>query len=733
MPILHHFHHLQLTKEQEQALLSMDDFLQSNERVFMLKGYAGTGKTTLLKGICEYLHERQNRFSLMAPTGRAAKVISQKTKQPASTIHKVIYSFNDLDEIKVLDEDGQESFKYFYKINTNADVINRIFIVDEASMVSDIESEGEFFRFGSGFLLKDLFEFSKINQPTTESKIIFIGDPAQLPPVGMNFSPALDEEYLEKTYQLKAKQDVLTVPIRQKEDNRVLQCATQLRQCISAGFYNNFDLTPDHKYIYQPSYQEFIDTYKSFEKNRIVITYKNKTAYDINQHIREDKFPGNHHIMPEDLIIVGNNNYMHGVMNGEFGLVLDASEQTISRRYEIKVKKEVVSVKLVWRYVELLFKAEDGNDNIVKGYILENNLEEDLNSAERRALYIDFKVRNPGLKPKTPAFKDAIKNDLFFNAIMLRYGYAVTCHKAQGGEWKHVFVIWDYASGEKFNFYEDNQVKAGKTNAGFYRWAYTAITRTADKLININPPYFTPFTGLSFVVNSFRATLEDETGNSSRQLEINCGAEETAALSKFDLLHRPVFLQDKFLQINMLVKSRYIDVASIEHQDWKEIYTFQREHLRVKVIFNYNKKQQFSSFQKIPAGSNSDELFVEIASLLNEQVSFVIHREEAISQFEKIEAELNIDESKPFLSLLKGELQHRCKNKNIVIADIDHQQYRERYTFTKAGKKCCIDFIYNGNGFFTSTNEVCKTAEGSSLLTELQGIINSINKPNYVF
>ena len=191
MKIFDHFQHINLTNDQRQALEKLHAFLESDERIFILQGYAGSGKTTLLKGFVEYLKSLEKKYQLMAPTGRAAKVINQKTGFESTTIHKGIYSFEELQEIKQGEDENDVSFLYQYKIRNNPEVHDSVLIVDEASMVSDILSQGEFFRFGSGHLLRDLVTYGRIQEAITSSKIIFIGDPAQLPPIGMTFSPHL--------------------------------------------------------------------------------------------------------------------------------------------------------------------------------------------------------------------------------------------------------------------------------------------------------------------------------------------------------------------------------------------------------------------------------------------------------------------------------------------------------------------------------------------------------------
>ena len=217
-----------LTNGQYRLLDELEKFLSDNSTCFLLKGYAGTGKTFMMKGLTDFLTETKRRFIIAAPTGRAAKVISQKTEHKAYTIHKTIYSSKDLKEFKT--KDGTETFKFFYEVKHNEDPNNTIYIIDEASMLSDVYSEGEFFRFGSGHLLKDMLEYINFDNNVHNKKIIFIGDDAQLPPVNMNSSPALDGKYLQENYNLVSSEYELTEVVRQKAESGILKNATQLRQ-----------------------------------------------------------------------------------------------------------------------------------------------------------------------------------------------------------------------------------------------------------------------------------------------------------------------------------------------------------------------------------------------------------------------------------------------------------------------------------------------------------------------
>jgi len=502
MNIFNHFQHINLTNDQRNALKKLHAFLESEERIFILQGYAGSGKTTLLKGFVEYLQSIEKNYQLMAPTGRAAKVINQKTGFASTTIHKGIYSFEELQEIKQGEDENDVSFLYQYKIRNNPEVHNSVLIVDEASMVSDILSQGEFFRFGSGHLLRDLVIYGRIQEATTSSKIIFIGDPAQLSPIGMTFSPALDPNYLIETYKVSVLQAEMKEVKRQDANNGILTSATKIRQCLTSGYFNDFDLRENGRDIFNPVYQDYLETYKAQQDQKIIICYKNKTALDLNRAIRIDKFGRDLPIQASDTVIIGGNNYRLGIMNGEFAVVSEAIPAVESREVSFYIEKgKTITVRLTWRGISLVLPDENNQPKTINGFILENYLYGDnyLKPEEQRALYVDFKNRHPKLKKGTEEFKEAIINDKYFNCILLKYGYAVTCHKAQGGEWANAFVFWDRGTQANLNFYESEHNRSGKTNSEFYCWAYTAVTRASKKLFCINPPYFSSFSNMNFI------------------------------------------------------------------------------------------------------------------------------------------------------------------------------------------------------------------------------------------
>ena len=737
MSILNHFQHINLTNDQHIALEKIQGFLNGDENIFILQGYAGSGKTTLLKGLVDYFQKIERKYQLMAPTGRAAKVINQKTGFEATTIHKGIYSFDELEEIEIKEQDKSDvSFIYYYKLRNNPDVHNSILIVDEASMVSDILSQGEFFRFGSGYLLKDLIEYSHIGFPNSTTKIIFIGDPAQLPPIGMNFSPALDKKYLREKYNVKIIETGIKEVKRQDADNGILNSATKIRKCLTFGFFNDFDLRENGKDIFNPKYESFLDTYKGEKGTKVIVSYKNKTALDLNQTIRRDKYGADLPIQSGDIIIIGGNNYRLGIMNGEFGVVSNVETVTTTREVRFYRKNGgTASVLLTWRQIELLMPDERAQSKAIKGYMLEKYLNGDniLKPEEQQALYVDFKNRNPKLKPKTEEFKDAIKTDPYFNCVLLKYGYAVTCHKAQGGEWDSTFVFWDKGVQTNFNFYNSEHNRSGKTNPEFYRWAYTAITRASKKLYCINPPYFNSFSGMSFIDVKVQNSFQELAGQSVKPIEIKVTGDNLILLKNFDLNDAPISFQNHFLLLNHLVQKQYIDIVSWSKVNYEIRYGFKRVNDTASIKFWINGKNEFkSNFQKLSSETNSDLLFAEISKLIGNAPPIVFVRNSVDTILTKIDFELELEEERPFLKSLFDSLQTVLAASVISIADVNHQNYRERYTFEKGGEKAVIDFEYNGNGFFGRALPLESQCDSESLLSTISQVISNLKVFDYV-
>lgn len=448
------------TESQQLLINALSEYITSNEpdEIMLIKGYAGTGKTTMINALTQVLDSLKIRSVLMAPTGRAAKVMAGYTGKPAFTIHKSIYRQQS-------SSDGMGRFvldKNLFK--------STYFIVDEASMISN--EAGESSVFGSGRLLDDLLEYvySGVN-----CRLILVGDTAQLPPVGLVVSPALEESVLED-YGFSVKSVELTEVVRQAKDSGILYNATNIRDLVGSeeeinGFFPiELDLFEDLSRI---SGAELIETISScYDKYGIfettVVTRSNKRANLFNKGIRGSILYKENEIERGDLLMVVKNNYFWPAEGSGIDFIAngDIAEIISIRGYEelYGLRYANVSIRLVdYENVELECKIfletlslESASFSYEQNRELFNAVAED---------YIDIRNKRERWKK--------IRENPYFNALQVKYAYALTCHKAQGGQWKAVFVDHGYLTGDMLD-------------KEYYRWLYTAFTRPTEKLYLVN-------------------------------------------------------------------------------------------------------------------------------------------------------------------------------------------------------------------------------------------------------
>lgn len=455
----------------------------SSASVTLLTGAAGTGKTTLVKQIVESLTAAGIPCVLLAPTGRAAKVLRERTGHDAQTIHRHIYETDALPE-RTDAHGNNNTFKWVFKLKVNPDGARTVYIVDEASMVSDTFSEEERFRFGSGHLLSDLMEFIDMKATNNERRLLVVGDPCQLLPVNSPNSPALSVDYLQGKFDVKVSEHNLRTVHRQRGEGGILKNAMALRDAIEARRYTSFgieaadDVTPE-------SADSFLAKYLQATEGRasgrtVVVTHSNRLALTYNQLIRAHLFRGHPSVRAGDLLQVVKNKYHRSkpdLMNGDFIHVLEVSDavETLSA----PLGNERPTVYLQFRRAKIRPASEDWPMDVM---LLDNLLgaeEPGLSEDQQDALYVNFKLRHPRLKPNTDEFTESYRCDPYVNAVRVKYGYAMTCHRAQGGEWDTVFVDYRYS---------------GSRTEDFFRWAYTATTRAKGKLFTLNVESFSPLT-----------------------------------------------------------------------------------------------------------------------------------------------------------------------------------------------------------------------------------------------
>ena len=715
MRIFETFKNFQLTDGQTELLRRLDDFLESKDFCFLLKGYAGTGKTFMMKGLTDYLKEVNRPFVVAAPTGRAAKVISQRIDATAYTIHKTIYSNKDIKEFKTENEDGTETFKFYYELRNNSNDANTLYIIDEASMLSDMYSEGEFFRFGSGFLLKDLLQYINFDNNDHKKKIIFIGDNAQLPPVNMNLSPALNVDYLQQNYQIHSKSYELTEVVRQNKDSGILHNATKIRKYLKENAFNQIDIEiyfPDIKGI---QHQDLLDTYLDACKNKIddetiIIAYSNASVKEYNDFVRNFFFPKQHFIVPNDRIVLVSNNYNYEIelLNGDFGIVQQVSAMSETRNVTLKKKNKAgvlieTKISLVFRDVVIQFKDTHQHTFDISCKIIENLLysrERDLSSDELKALYIDFKTRNPNLKAGTKELKDALRSDKYFNALRTKFGYAVTCHKAQGGEWKRVFL--------------NCKTAMSYFNASYFRWIYTALTRAKENLYTLGEPHFRVGSTLKQPSIENLAKRQDVLVLKSDFLETELA---------FDLPEEHPFLKNIFYSVFDLVKDLGLNIDGIKHHQFCEQYYFSKENNKAQINIYYTVQEKIGSIVKSGQSSEfANQIFETLQPLKGKSIII----EGSTSQDLFVEPTIIFSDDKPFLKEFYVFVKGKVSEHGITINSIKSRDYLEKYEFKKNGHTAIIDFHYTGKNQFKKFTPQPSHSTSTELLKTICQIIGEL-------
>lgn len=448
----------QPNKSQWNALNLLSRFILEptlSDRIFVLRGYAGTGKTSLMGALVKTMNEMKMNTVLMAPTGRAAKVLSNMAGKPAMTIHKSIYR----------QQKFNLSFEGFYLMDNRNN--HTLFICDEASMISTIN---ESYHFGTGNLLDDLIEYVYAGN---QCRLLLIGDSAQLPPVGQKRSPALEIGKLQE-YGLEVMSAELTEVARQQLDSGILANATMLRNMLNQGMtdslpkimHKNF---PDVKRI--DGYEFLEELSNSYSHNglddTIIITRSNIRANKFNQAVRNQILYREDELCAGERLLVVKNNYYWGKEFENFPFIANGDTVTVRR-----VRSEIEMYGFRFAEVEIELPDYDVETEVI---VLLDTLMADgpsLSQEDQQRLFEAVMMDYPEIRNQRDLIK-AVKENKYFNALQVKYAYGVTCHKSQGGQWNDVYLDLGYINPDHLGI-------------DFYRWLYTAFTRAKNTLFLVN-------------------------------------------------------------------------------------------------------------------------------------------------------------------------------------------------------------------------------------------------------
>lgn len=450
-----------LTDGQEFALTQFLDFEKSYfpRSTFLLTGSAGTGKTFLINLFTQILRRLGYKVILLAPTGRAAKVVTKRTKKLAYTIHHHIYSPK---------ESAWGEIVFAPKVNKEQ--AKTVYVVDEASMIGDQPDGGS-----SNGLLRDMLEY--IFHTDEERKLIVVGDPVQLPPIGHSGSPALDPSALRYAGDLNVLHAHLTEVKRQMIDSGVLENALLIRDAYLKEEIEDLELVQDRdvQVIEQP--YEALETYMGYYEEgnldrTVFITYSNYQAMRVNQAIRHQLLEAEELLVPSELLMVVKNNYAWGdpkrlpfIANGEMGTVRTVYTESLEERYGLK-----------WMDVEMEFEDAKGEVMLIECKVVLDLLQSKQPQLESRVMYEILQQRRQEYAGMAPTKAAALlRTDPYVNALQVKYGYAITGHKSQGGQWENVIIAFEPDYGQNL--------------LAYIRWTYTVFTRAENRVFLLNCPF----------------------------------------------------------------------------------------------------------------------------------------------------------------------------------------------------------------------------------------------------
>jgi energy-coupling factor transporter ATP-binding protein EcfA2 len=658
----------QLTTHQHAALQAVQAFVEGPGDCFLLQGGAGTGKTTLLAALAGWLKSEYRPHTFLAPTGRAARILGDKTGAGATTIHGAIYAFERLSVFEEAETKSDPGLRFRFSLRRD-DPGATVFVIDEASMVGDVEDKQDVLRFGSGRLLADLIEYSRLGRPgrvasDPGAKLVFVGDPAQLPPVGQTLSPALSADYLGKEFGLSCTGFELTEVHRQAAGSVILERASAIRESIAAKRFNAFNLEPSGEALLAEEIPESmaraVEGYRNGGGSSVLITYSNAKALERNRSVR-GRLWGNElaEVRAGDQLLVNHNSHRCGLSNGDLVRVLDVAAAPTRRTVPMR---GVEAVDLSFRQATVAYRSAKGEVSRIDCLLLENLLhskERALSPVEQRALQV-------------------------------KYGYALTCHKAQGGEWDAAVV--NFESGR------------GAHNEDFFRWAYTAITRAKRTLVTIGAPSFDAYTGMDWGSIAAPADPADHGGNAEAERRADPDWDRYSFSS--DLAG----IFEHHRRLRDALREQGITVDALDHLQYCERYRLRRDAEIASVQYWYKGDGKVSRVGPAAGNRSGDAVLVEAA---------LAAMHEALLGTDTAGEEIEDPFVRAFLELV----EQTTADAGIRILSKEVHPYRLRIRFTDGARRGEIDFCYDGTPKWTKVQEVGGPGKSQGLIDRVRSLL----------
>lgn len=795
----------ELNPDQLGLVRAMAEFLSDKDkRVFILQGCAGSGKTFLMQGVANYLASKDRIFYLIAPTGKAAKVLTTKTGHQTKTIHSQIYSFRDVLEVenKERKEDdnflqpqvvGESDWVLRFRLRENQEDLSAVYIVDESSLIGNAETDHETLQFGSGKLLHDVLEYINPNFKENHRKVIFIGDMYQLPPVGMNRSPALNSEDIYKECPYLETMDAIQMytlqsVVRQKQDSGVLKVATYLRERLQRGHFHELLLEEHPHDVTKIGRDQFIHTYMGKVKEKgldqvMVIAYSNAAVDIYNRLIREQLFPTQLEVTKGDRLLILRNVRVDNdwLMNGDFVQILQVGTP-IARSVKVKDEK----VNLLFRPAEI--KADGKTHKVLLKETILLSKARDLTKLERKALYTDFMIRHSkeiaeasksGKVSRHQKITELLLSDIYVNALEVKYGYAITCHKAQGSEWDTVFL--------------DCDLKRGYKNRETFQWFYTGVTRSSNQLYLVDMPRNLAMDrGIRAYTQSGRTGSTDTaiststvttsntsstdmttntmtTSNTTSRTGMptnsmatpNTNANGTIADNPFivpqttvrseaelrkqvscDWDSMSVAAQQIVLHMLRALSEIPCTVSDVVDHAYHAIVTLQVGDVEGRVTVFYNGKDSITRLKKIDS-CIPEEVFQRITTIAGKstvpqaqpvvQNPFADDRDRCVGGLESVAPNAVVHsvvdtfayppEYEYFLKEYMQRLQKKLESAHIRITGIEDLQFNLRTTFTRGHQSAVLNIHYKAKGMISSVGEHARGCKDKDFTQEVMSYL----------
>ncbi len=698
---------MELTQSQQEALRQIQSFLGGSDLCFILTGNAGSGKTTVIASLVDRFTQEGKHLALLAPTGRAARILGQKAASRAWTIHSKIYAFRELEIKEDAEEPGDPGIRVRFGLRA-CNPVEELLVIDEASMLSDIEDRSAVLQFGTGRLLSDLMSFTATTHTADRPgpKILFVGDPAQLPPVGQTLSPALSADYLKSRFGVSSRQLFLSEVLRQREGSGILKRASALRAAIATSAFNSFDLRPVDADVLNGDISLGVDLVSEACQqsygSAVLIGQSNAKVLDLNRAVRGRLFGDDQaDLTVGDILLVNHNSTKYDLNNGDLLRVYDVGPRAES--CHVPIRGVHGPVQLRFRPARVAFSDPHSDPVLIDCLLLENLLQSPdraLSPLVQRALLVHFQRRHPKLRPGTAEFSLTLMDDPYFNALQVKYGYAMTCHKAQGGEWDTAVILF---SGNR-----------GTRNEEFFRWAYTAITRAKRRLVTVNAPRFDACSTIEW---GRRAPHSGSTPDPASgpiagvTTESDLAAGTDPDWKRFSFGSSDARLFEYFRQLRTAYAVLDVDIVQVEHLQYCERYHLMRRAKRASLQFWYRGDWCVSRVQAAGSAGDDADLVAEAADVMQSTLCPCVRGDSG-------------DIPGVDVSDLRRRVEAALSGTDMRIVETRRLQYCVRMAFETPHGRVGIDFFHDKTGRWTRAQEVGGPGASGRLLEHLADVFS---------